>query len=223
MTNYNKNNSEGYPDPTAFEALTNIKTERRIQGKRNKVTGEFFERMIDRTCQYYRDQDIADIEKTPEPMKPLKSMGAGKFLAVFTGQAQTDYKGIINGGRCIAFEAKHTDDDRIEYKRLTDKQIDMLERYEHMGASCFILVSFELERFYRIPWPVWRDMKATYGRKYIKETELADHRVKQTGGILHFLINKKANENADRCIICGEIIPEGRQVCPNCEKEATNK
>ena len=21
----------------------------------------------------------------------------------------------------------------------------------------------------------------------------------------------------DRCVICGDIIPEGRQVCPNCE------
>lgn len=25
--------------------------------------------------------------------------------------------------------------------------------------------------------------------------------------------------NADRCTVCGEIIPEGRQVCPLCEKE----
>ena len=23
--------------------------------------------------------------------------------------------------------------------------------------------------------------------------------------------------NADRCVCCGEIIPEGRMVCPNCE------
>ena len=23
----------------------------------------------------------------------------------------------------------------------------------------------------------------------------------------------------NRCIVCGEIIPEGRQICPNCEKE----
>lgn len=23
----------------------------------------------------------------------------------------------------------------------------------------------------------------------------------------------------DRCICCGEIIPEGRQICVNCEKE----
>lgn len=26
-----------------------------------------------------------------------------------------------------------------------------------------------------------------------------------------------AGENVDRCIECGEIIPEGRQVCPMCE------
>lgn len=25
-------------------------------------------------------------------------------------------------------------------------------------------------------------------------------------------------ENVDRCVMCGEIIPEGRQVCPNCER-----
>ena len=23
----------------------------------------------------------------------------------------------------------------------------------------------------------------------------------------------------DRCVICGEIVPEGRQVCPLCEKK----
>ena len=26
-----------------------------------------------------------------------------------------------------------------------------------------------------------------------------------------------AFENADRCVCCGEIVPEGRQVCPGCE------
>ena len=24
---------------------------------------------------------------------------------------------------------------------------------------------------------------------------------------------------ADRCVVCDEIIPEGRQVCPNCERK----
>lgn len=27
----------------------------------------------------------------------------------------------------------------------------------------------------------------------------------------------------DRCVCCGEIIPEGRQVCPNCERGDTNE
>ena len=26
-------------------------------------------------------------------------------------------------------------------------------------------------------------------------------------------------DDANRCVCCGEIIPEGRQVCPNCENE----
>jgi hypothetical protein len=28
---------------------------------------------------------------------------------------------------------------------------------------------------------------------------------------------ESATDNADRCVCCGEIIPEGRQVCPKCE------
>ncbi len=27
----------------------------------------------------------------------------------------------------------------------------------------------------------------------------------------------------DRCIMCGEVIPEGRMVCPSCEKNALNQ
>lgn len=26
--------------------------------------------------------------------------------------------------------------------------------------------------------------------------------------------------NENRCVICGEIIPEGLQICPKCEKES---
>ncbi len=29
----------------------------------------------------------------------------------------------------------------------------------------------------------------------------------------------KTGGNTDRCICCGEIIPEGRQVCPMCDPE----
>ena len=29
---------------------------------------------------------------------------------------------------------------------------------------------------------------------------------------------KSEAENVDRCVVCGEVIPEGRQACPICEK-----
>ena len=35
--------------------------------------------------------------------------------------------------------------------------------------------------------------------------------------------NESRKENADRCVFCGEIIPEGRQVCPTCEKKVKEK
>ena len=31
---------------------------------------------------------------------------------------------------------------------------------------------------------------------------------------------QKALAKAERCVSCGNIVPEGRQICPNCEKGA---
>lgn len=46
-----------------------------------------------------------------------------------------------------------------------------------MGASCFVLVSFKFEQFYRIPWSVWRDMKDIYGHKHLKRSEIQDYEI----------------------------------------------
>ena len=93
----------------------------------------------------------------------------------------------LKGGRSIYFEAKHTDDDRIEQRRLTQEQQDDLEAHHKLGAVTFVLVSFSLCDFYRVPWPVWRDMAETYGRKYVKQVELAPYEVPATAGYIKFL------------------------------------
>ena len=56
-----------------------------------------------------------------------------------------------------------------------------------LGAVAFVLVSFSLCDFYRVPWPVWRDMAQTYGRKYVKQVELAPYEVPATAGYIKFL------------------------------------
>lgn len=183
-----RKNAEGYPDPTPYEAERRMRAQ--LAGRRSKVAGEHFESMISAACDYYRDRGLAKIEKTPEPMKPLCAKNKkGQFLACYTKQAQPDYGGTLKGGRSIYFEAKHTDDDRIEQRRLTQEQSDDLEAHHRLGALTFILVSFSLCDFYRVPWPVWRDMAEIFGRKYVRQVDLEPYEVPAVAGYIKLLDN----------------------------------
>ena len=132
-------------DPRRNKAIENM--QRQLRGKKSKAAGGYFENMISRACTYYRDKNIAYIEKTPEPMKVLKPMPKqpGRFIACFVKAAQPDYKGTIQGGRAIVFEAKHTDGSKIERRRLTAEQMDCLEKHNKLGALTFVVVSFRLQ------------------------------------------------------------------------------
>lgn len=164
------------------------KLERRAQGKRNRAQGAFFEQMIEQACEYYRAREIADIEKTPEPMQPTKDLGNGHFIAHYTGTAQADYKGFLMGGRAVNFEAKYTDTGRMTQDRVTPDQTKRLERAHRYGAHAFVLCSFGAVAFYRVPWEVWRDMKTYFGHKYITPQEAAPYEVRIGGpGVPLFL------------------------------------
>lgn len=179
-------NSEGYRDPTAATALANIQRSQR--GRQSRIMGDHFENLIAASLRWYEDKGVACIEKTPEPMKPLRAPNRqGQFLACYVKAGQPDFKGTLTGGRSVVFEAKHTDGDRIEYNRLTDEQVEKLSTHHKLGAAAFVLVSFGLQDFYRIPWEVWRDMKAIYGRKHIKQPELEPYRVQYIAGVLKLL------------------------------------
>ncbi|KLU66732.1 holliday junction resolvase RecU [Desulfosporosinus acididurans] len=185
-----RKNAEFYHDPTAYEAIKRCKDpKRQLQGKRSKVVGEYFENLISAACDFYNEQGLARIEKTPEPMKVLRPIvkQPGRFIACFEKAAQPDYKGTVKGGRAIVFEAKHTDHDRIERSRLTQEQLEGLEKHYRLGALAFVLVSFEFKDYFRIPWDIWRDMKEIYGRKYVKAEELENYRVKATSQMILLL------------------------------------
>lgn len=182
-------NAEGYPDPTAATVFANMaREERRIRGRQSRIEGDTFETLIEASLSWYRNRGLAYVEKTPEPMRPLGPPNKqGQFKACYTKSAQPDFKGTLKGGRSIVFEAKHTGDDRIDYNRLTAEQVQSLTDHDRLGAAAYVMVSFKLQNFYRIPWHVWRDMKALYGRKYIKEQEIGQYRVKFIAGVIKLL------------------------------------
>ena len=45
---------------------------RSLIGRRNRQSGEMFEKWLEDSCEFYFLQGAACIDKTPEPMKPLK-------------------------------------------------------------------------------------------------------------------------------------------------------
>lgn len=170
--------------------------DRRLIGRRSHADGEWFESIINGACQYYRDKKAAIIEKTPEPMRPLRRYGnTGKFIACFLKQAQPDYKGVLCDGTAIIFEAKHTDSDRICENVITKTQRQNLDDFQKMGAQCFVMVSMGFRNYYRVPWGVFGNMKVHYGRKYMLEEDLQPYLLKQKQGVLLMLEGVKLHEN----------------------------
>lgn len=200
------------------------KTQRSQRGLLSRRNGELFENIIAASLIWYEDKGVSCVEKTPEPMKPLRAPNnRGQFLACYVKAGQPDFKGTITGGRSVVFEAKHTDSDRIEYSRLTDEQIERLRKHHRLGAAAFVLVSFGLQDFFRIPWEVWEHMKDIYGRKYIKAAELEQYRVQFIAGVIKLLDGYVQEQSAplpDICVVCGKYAGEGSHVCPNCKKGA---
>lgn len=171
---------------------------RQISGRRSNAAGAMFESMLSASCSYYREKNVAIIEKTPEPMRPLQPYGVrkqGRYIACFEKQAQPDYKGVLCDGRAIIFEAKHTDKDRILESVITETQRRNLNDFQRMGAQCFVMVSMGFRDFFRVPWNVFCDMKSRYGRKYMQIEDLEPFKLKQYRGTL--LILEGVEVNAD--------------------------
>lgn len=152
--------------------------EKQLMGSRSRASGAAFEKLIEASCEVYKNRKLAYIEKTPEPMRPISGADRqGKFTAIYTAAAQPDYKGTLSGGRAVVFEAKHTDSDTMKQDRVTPAQADALRTHYALGALCFVLINIK-DRYFAVPWTVWDDMKQIYGRKYITASDVEEYEVK---------------------------------------------
>lgn len=169
--------------------------QRQWQGAANRKIGSEFEAAIEQSLGYYAAQGLAVIEKNSEPMRVIKSLGKGQFVACFKEKAQPDYKGTLKGGRSVVFEAKFTTKDKMEQSRVSPVQADQLTLHHQLGALCFVVIGFAGGGIYRIPWPIWADMKAIFGRKYVRPEDVIDYRVPVTGGGLSLIFHNIKHEN----------------------------
>lgn len=153
------------------------------QNSVNNAQGHIFEANIKTACEIYSGSGRADVEKTPEPFRVMKKHKDGTFTGRFTARAQPDFQGTLDGGRSIVFEAKYTTTDQLKRAILTGKQMEALENHARRGAVAAVCAGIQ-DKFFFVPWALWRDMKEHYGRLYVTAAELEAFRVRFTGAVL---------------------------------------
>lgn len=158
-----------------------------LRGHQNKQAGEYLEKLITCACEHYERLAIAKIEKTPEPFRIECSLGRGKFSGHFTEQAQPDFKGVLADGKCIVFDAKHTDTGKIELSRLSERQNETLSAYQKLNACAGVLCSFGFTRFFWLPYTVFVNAKEENGHKYWNVQDAAPYEIFRFCGYIDFL------------------------------------
>lgn len=171
-----------------FRKMQNAKPKAQndMQGYRaytSNEKGRSFEEDILRACEWYRRNGIAVINKVNEPYRVIKKLEGGRFIGQHTAAAEPDFKGVLKGGRGIAFEAKYTSKSRIQRSVVTQEQMDWLQEQYDMGAIAFVCICIK-DRYFSVPWIVWRDMKQIYGKKYLMPGDISQFEVAYRHGVM---------------------------------------
>ncbi len=120
--------------------------EERIRDKMVRTNmGMAFESDVSKSCDYYREREIADIYKRPTPIKVVRMSKVRKGMieeAYFQEKSTTDYVGIYRGFY-VDFECKETIHDSIPYHMIREQQYRHLDTILRMGGIGFFLVSFK--------------------------------------------------------------------------------
>ena len=141
------------------EVLALLRGQPRAKDQRKANLGRPFEELIKIVNRQYLIMKICRIDKVPTAFIP-KRAGGVIVGAHAEGKAIVDFLGGYMG-RPIAFDAKHTSDNRMGLAELQPQEIN--------GGISFILVSFQLRRFFVVPWCEWRDERISSLRSFTAE------------------------------------------------------
>ncbi|MHA3785913.1 Holliday junction resolvase RecU [Mycoplasma sp. HF14] len=119
----------------------------------NKNRGMFLETIINQTLTYYWKEQIAFIEKkaTPIEIKQLAQRSRTKYSGVISLRKSTvDYVGMYQG-KFICFEAKSTNEPRLDASNFQEHQLNYLHLISQNGGIAFVIVYFSLfNEFYLV-------------------------------------------------------------------------
>lgn len=118
--------------------------------------GREFENFLHDVHERYMARGIACVQKVPTEFLPLRD-GRGTICGCkVEHKSCVDYLGRFRSVP-VAVEAKHTDDGRIRFDRVEPHQADYMDAFcAEPGTVGIVIVSFEMRRFFAVPWPFWK-------------------------------------------------------------------
>jgi recombination protein U len=117
--------------------------------------GAAFEDIIRFANTRYVKSGIAVIEKLPTEFIPLRNSSGKICSAKVEHKSKVDFIGRYKSFP-IAVEAKNSKTDSIRFDRVEPHQADYMDVFTAQpGTIGFVLISFDLDRFYAVPWAFW--------------------------------------------------------------------
>ena len=107
------------------------------------LRGSTFENLINETNSYYRDHNLALVQKIPTPITPLEFHSEKKMItkAFFEKDSTVDYIGVVQGVP-VCFDAKECSTDTFSMQNIHEHQYRFMADFEKQGGVAFLLIMF---------------------------------------------------------------------------------
>lgn len=125
--------------------------------------GRTFEDLLELANARYQAADgLACVHKVPTEFLPIRDARGNVVSCKVEEKSCVDYLGRYYNIP-VAIEAKHTEGGRIQFDRVEPHQADYMDDYcKSPGAVGLVVVSFNMRRFFAVPWPFWKEARAVW-------------------------------------------------------------
>jgi recombination protein U len=114
--------------------------------------GMYAEEIVNRTIDYYLNNNVCLIEKRNIPIKIVKIINDNMIVGKLLSKSTVDYCGFINNNH-FEFEVKQTNNQNFTIDLIKQHQYEYLRRAYLLRSLSFLIVHFSwCDEFYLLPF-----------------------------------------------------------------------
>ncbi len=140
------------------------------------LRGSTLEELINVTNEYYRDKNLALVQKIPTPITPTKFNPNTRRIeeAFFEKDSTVDYIGVVQGIP-VCFDAKECVSDTFSMQNIHEHQYKFMTEFEEQGGISFLLILFTMRNdFYYMRYSELKKYVERIGKGHPKNFKYAE-------------------------------------------------